>query len=85
MQETTELSLPLLKLHGIFMTIKSLAQKDEIDRAARWIESSKNEWDMIEEFIDESYMVFVERLVANKEEEKRRKNKDKKSKSRDRL
>ena len=81
MKETAELSLPLLKLDAIFMTIKSLAQKDEIDSAAKLIKIAGNEIFAYEEMVDESYMVFVKRKVQNKEQEKAKKNKKKDNKS----
>jgi 16S rRNA (guanine527-N7)-methyltransferase len=70
MQETAELSFPLLKLNGIFLTIKSFGQKDEIERFEKNISKNGNEFWMIEEDIDESFMVFTKRLVENKEQEK---------------
>ena len=72
MEETTELSLPLLRLGGIFMTIKSLAQEDEIEKAKNFIKKVGNECSVAEELVDESFMVFVKRLIENKEEEKRK-------------
>lgn len=61
---TTDYAMPLLKLNGIFLTIKSFMQKEEFEKAFYYIKRSGNEYLVEEEKMDESFMVYVIKKVG---------------------
>lgn len=59
--DTQKLSFDLLKNGGTFLTIKSFAQKDEIDRDVKIIKKNCSDISIVEEKIDESYMLGIKK------------------------
>lgn len=81
---TVEYALPLLKLNGIFLTIKSFQQKEEFPKACEFIKKTGNECFVKEEVVDESYMFCVRKTkeIIKPVRIKKDKNIDKKQKKR---
>jgi 16S rRNA (guanine527-N7)-methyltransferase len=56
---TTKYSMPFLRSDGVFLTIKSFNQKEELDKAFKYIETLGYSHSIFEEKIGESYIVMV--------------------------
>jgi 16S rRNA (guanine527-N7)-methyltransferase len=75
---TTEYSMPLLKKNGIFLTIKSLSQEIEFEKAFKFIENIGHSYSVYKEIFGESFMLHITKIKEIEKNQNLKKNKSKK-------
>jgi 16S rRNA (guanine527-N7)-methyltransferase len=63
---TTEYAIPLLKINGVFMTIKSFNQKKEFENAFNFIKKIGHNYNLYEEETAKSFIIYVNRIIEFK-------------------